>query len=62
MLNLIYIYRKASVAMKWTPRHDLELVKEMLAERPFDFPKGSREICAVWKKIMLNLNSKRDRI
>ena len=36
----------------------------MLAERPFNFPKGSREIGAVWKKIMLNLNSKkkRDRI
>ena len=37
--------------MKWTPRHDLELVREMLAERPFDFPKGSREIawCCVEK-------------
>ena len=44
--------------MKWTPKHDLELVKEMLAERPFDYPKGSREIGAVWKKIMSNLNSK----
>ena len=42
------------MAMKWTPRHDLELVKEMLAERPLDFPKGSREIGAVWKKIILN--------
>ena len=30
----------------------------MLAERPFDYPKGSREIGAVWKKIMSNLNSK----
>ena len=46
------------MAMKWTPKHDLELVKEMLAERPFDYPKGSREIGAVWKKIMSNLNSK----
>ena len=46
------------MAMKWTPKHDLELVKEMLAERPFDYPKGSREIGSVWKKIMSNLNSK----
>ena len=44
--------------MKWTPKHDLELVKEMLAERPFEYPKGSREIGTVWKKIMSNLNSK----
>ena len=44
--------------MKWTPKHDLELVKEMLAERPFEYPKGSREIGTVWKKIMYNLNSK----
>ena len=42
--------KKANVAMKWTPKHDLELVKEMLAERPFDYPNGSREIGAVWKK------------
>ena len=50
--------KKVNVAMKWTPKHDLELVKEMLAERPFEYPKGSREIGTVWKKIMYNLNSK----
>ncbi len=46
--------------MKWTPEHDLELVKEMLAERPFDYPKGSREIGTVWKKIVSNLNAKKE--
>ena len=29
--------------MKWSGQHDLELVKEILAERPFDHPKGSRQ-------------------
>ena len=48
------------MAMKWTPVHDLELAKEMLAERPFDYPKGSREIGAVWKKIVSNLNANKD--
>ncbi len=46
--------------MKWTPEHDLELVKEMLAERPFDYPKGSREIGTVWKKIVSNLNAEKE--
>ena len=36
--------------MKWTPKPDLELVKVMLAKAPFDYPKGSRKIGAVWKK------------
>lgn len=45
--------------MKWTPMHDLELLKEILAERPFDYPKRSREIGLVWKKILANLNAKK---
>lgn len=53
-------HRKANVVMKWTAEHDLELVREMLAERPFDYPKGSREIGVVWKKIMSNLNEKKE--
>ena len=44
--------------MKWTPIHDLELLKEILAERPFDYPKRSREIGAVWTNIVSNLNAK----
>lgn len=41
--------------MKWTLIHDLELLKEILAERPFDYPKRSREIGAVWTNIVSNL-------
>jgi hypothetical protein len=44
--------------MKWTPKHNLEPVKEVLAERPFDFPERSPEISAAWKKLMSNINSK----
>ena len=44
--------------MKWTPIHDLELLKEILAEKPFDYHKRSREIGAVWTKIASNLNAK----
>ena len=35
-------------AMKWTDQHDLEFNKEILTERPFDHPKGSRQIGLVW--------------
>ena len=38
-------------------QHDLELVKKILAERPFDHPKGSRQIGQVWQTIVDNLNS-----
>lgn len=44
--------------MKWTKQHDLELVKEILTERPFDHAKGSRQIGLVWQKIMDNLNTR----
>ena len=44
--------------MKWTKEHDKELVKEMLMERPFEQPKGSRMIGLIWQKIMDNLNAK----
>ena len=44
--------------MKWTKDHDQQLLREILAERPFDHPKGSRQIGAVWQKIVDNLNSK----
>ena len=30
--------------MKWTPAHEMNLLREILAERPFDHPKGSRKI------------------
>ena len=46
--------------MKWSDKHDLELVKEILAERPFDHPKGSRQIGQVWQTIVDNLNSRAD--
>ncbi len=46
--------------MKWTEQHDLELVKEILAERPFDHPKGSRQIGQVWQTIVDHLNSRAD--
>ena len=46
--------------MKWPDQHDLELVKEILAERPFDHPKGSRQIGQVWQTIVDNLNSRAD--
>ena len=46
--------------MKWSDQHDLELVKEILAERPFDHPKGSRQIGQVWQTIVDNLNSRAD--
>ncbi|CAB3977113.1 Hypothetical predicted protein, partial [Paramuricea clavata] len=29
-------------AMKWTDQHDLELIKEILTERPFDNPKAKK--------------------
>lgn len=44
--------------MKWTRQHDLELLREILAERPFEQPKGSRMIGIVWQKIVDNLNAK----
>ena len=44
--------------MKWTKDHDQQLHREILAERPFEHPKGSRHIGAVWQKIVDNLNSK----
>jgi hypothetical protein len=45
--------------MKWTDQHDLELIKEILTERPFDHPKGSRQI-GLWKRIVDSLNSRAD--
>jgi hypothetical protein len=44
--------------MKWTQAHDQHLVREILAERPFDHQKGSRQIGTVWQTIVDNLNSK----
>ena len=49
-----------SQTMKWSYKHDLELVKKILAERPFDHPKGSRQIGQVWQTILDNLNSRAD--
>ncbi|CAB3986221.1 Hypothetical predicted protein [Paramuricea clavata] len=46
--------------MKWTDKHDLELIKEILTERPFDNPQGSRRIGLVWERIVDNLNSRAD--
>ena len=45
-------------AMKWTDHHDLEFIKEILTERPFDHPKGSRQIGLVWERIVNSLNFK----
>ena len=36
--------------MKWTDKHDIDLIKEILTERPFDHPKGSRQIGVTWQK------------
>ena len=36
--------------MKWTQTHDEHLIREVLAERPFDHPKGSRQIEQYGKK------------
>ena len=44
--------------MKWTKDHDQQLLQEILAERPFEHPKGPRQIGAIWQKIVDNLNSK----
>jgi hypothetical protein len=55
---LILFILQANVAKKWPPEHDLEFENEMLAERPFDYPKRSREISAAWKKIMSNSKAK----
>lgn len=44
--------------MKWTKDHDQQLLREILAGRPFEYPKGSRQIGAVWQTILDNLNSK----
>jgi hypothetical protein len=44
--------------MKWTQAHDQHLVREILAERPFDHQKGSHQIGTVWQTIVDNLNSK----
>ena len=44
--------------MKWTKDHDQQLLQEILAERPFEHPKGPRQIAAIWQKIVDNLNSK----
>ncbi|CAB3993629.1 Hypothetical predicted protein [Paramuricea clavata] len=49
---------KKKLLMKWTKEHDKELLKEMLMERPFEQPKGSRMIGLIWQKIMDNLNTK----
>ncbi|CAB4003144.1 Hypothetical predicted protein, partial [Paramuricea clavata] len=38
----------------------VELIKEILTERPFDNPKGSRRIGLVWERIVDNLNSRAD--
>ena len=47
-------------AMKWTDQHDLELIKDILTERPYDHPKGSRQIGLVWERIVDSLNSRAD--
>lgn len=44
--------------MKWTEVHDKHLLREILAERPFDHPKGSRQIGIAWQNIVDNLNGK----
>jgi hypothetical protein len=44
--------------MKWTQAHDKHLLREILAERPFDHQKVSRQIGVVWQTIVDNLNSK----
>ena len=41
-----------SQTMKWSDQHDLQLVKEILAKRPFDHPKGSRQKGQVWQTIV----------
>lgn len=46
--------------MKWTEAHDMHLLREILAERPFDYPKGSRQIGTAWQKIVDNLNGKNE--
>ena len=46
--------------MKWSDQHDLELVKEILAERALDHPKGSRQIGQVRQTFVDNLNSRAD--
>lgn len=46
--------------MRWTEVHDLEMVKEILTERPFDHAKGTRQIGLAWQKIADNLNSRAD--
>ena len=53
------VHSKFSV-MKWTKQHDLELIKEILAERPFDHAKGSRQIGITWQRIVDNLNARSD--
>lgn len=49
-----------SQTIKWSDQHDLALVKEISAERPFDHPKDSRQIGHVWQTIVDNLNSRAD--
>ena len=44
--------------MKWGKEHDKDLLKEILMEKPFDQPKGSRMIGIVWQRIVDNLNDK----
>ena len=44
--------------MKWTQAHDKHLLREILAERPFDHQKGLRQIGTVWQTIVDNHNSK----
>jgi hypothetical protein len=44
--------------MKWAQAREQHLVRKILAERPFDHQKGSRQIGTVWQTIVDNLNSK----
>ena len=55
-LKFSKFYRKTIT--KWTRRHDLELLRDILAGRPFEQPKGSRMIGLVRQKIVYNLNAK----
>ena len=46
----------SKIIMKWTRQPDLELLREILPEEPFEQPKDSRMIGMVWQKIIEKLN------
>ena len=46
--------------MFWSENHDVELLREVLAFKPYNYRKGSRESGTIWTSIAAKLNESKN--